>query len=383
MTTLAPTAQNMPRSGIRMIMDMALNDPEAIHLEIGQPNFPTPAHISQAAWEAIQQGFTAYTPSMGFWSLREAVTEKLKRDNGIQARAENVIITTGGMGGVASAIKTVAQTGDEILIPDPGYPNYEMLAILNGIEYQRYPLLVEENFQPDFDRLETLVTPRTRAIIINSPSNPTGAVLSQTSVEKILDLAERHGLFVLSDECYDQITFESEHVPPHRLSNHERIISIFSFSKTYSMTGWRIGFTLSTKETADVIGKMQEALVCCASSVSQKAAEAACLGPQDCVREMSAAYRARRDACLDILRANGFYQYTPQGAFYLLVNISQSGMDSYTFAKTLLKEEHVAVAPGSTFGRLSDDFVRVSLASSMENLQVGLERMCCFIQRGA
>jgi aspartate aminotransferase/aminotransferase len=381
MKPLSIASQSMRRSGIRVILDMALRIPDAIHLEIGQPDFPTPAHIVEAAHAAMRQGFTKYTANAGLLSLREAIAAKARRDNGIQASADDVVVTTGGMGGLFSAAAAVLDPGDEVLAPDPGYPNYEMMATLCHARTVRYPLTgMADGFQPDFDALPALVTPRTKAIIVNSPGNPTGSVISADALAAIVAFAQRHDLYVISDECYEKIIFGAPHISPASMDADGRVITISSFSKTYSMTGWRIGYAIARPPVPATVSKLQEATVACASSVSQKAAEAALAGPQECVTDMARAYQRRRDLALDILRAHGLPTYAPQGAFYLLIDIDGCGLDSEQFARALLSEKKVAVAPGSTFGTRGDRYIRISTATADDVLREGLERVCEFIE---
>ena len=381
MQPISPAAKDMPRSGIRVILDLAAQYQDVIHLEIGQPDFPTPAHIVDAAYHAAQQGFTRYTPNAGLPSLREAVAEKVRRDNRLPVTSENVIITTGGMGGLFSAFTALLDPGDEMLIPDPGYPNYEMVAILKRVVPVRYPCDPAQGFQPRLDALPGLVTPRTKALVVNSPSNPTGAVISPDRMAALVDFARRYDLYLISDECYEKIVFDAPHVSPASFDREGRVISVFSFSKSYAMTGWRVGYVVASTELAPIITKLQEATVACTSSVSQKAAEAALSGPQDCIAAMVGAYRRRRDRALEILRRYDLPTYIPQGAFYLLVDIGRGETDSEQFARNLLVNERVAVAPGRTFGPEADHYVRISLATDEEQLSTGLERLCRTIRR--
>lgn len=378
---LSTSALEMPRSGIRAVLDLAVRYPDAIHLEIGQPNFSTPEHIIASALLAAQQGFTKYTPNAGLLSLREAIAAKVRRENGFPAAPENIIVTTGGMGGLYSAFTAVLNPGDELLVPDPGYPNYAMVAGLCRAQVVRYPLDAETGFQPDLESLPRLVTPRTKAIVVNSPSNPTGSIIPAEGMAALVAFARAHDLYLISDECYEKIIFDAQHVSPASYDEDGRVLSIFSFSKTYAMTGWRVGYAVVTPEVAAIFVKLQEATVACASSVSQKAAEAALSGPQDCIETMTHAYRRRRDRALAILQRHGSPTYTPQGAFYLLVDISGCGQDSDLFARDFLAQEKVAVAPGRTFGPRGDRYVRISLAATEEEIEVGLERLCSYISR--
>jgi aspartate/methionine/tyrosine aminotransferase len=381
--SVSACVQGMPRSGIRVLLDLAARVPGAIHLEIGQPDFATPGFIIEAAHEAMVAGFTRYTANAGLPSLREAVAAKVKCENGIPATADNVVITTGGMGGLYSSFAALLDPGDEVLLPDPGYPNYEQMALLRHATPVRYPLPAELGFQPDLAALERAITPRSKALVVNSPSNPTGAVLTVESIGALVLLAEKHGLYLISDECYEKIVFDAQHASPAALCRDGRVITVSSFSKTYAMTGWRVGFAVATPAMVLALAKLQEPTVGCASSVSQKAAEAALAGPQECVSAMVAAYRQRRDQALDVLQKHGLYSYTPQGAFYLLVPLGRSHTDSAAFAKEFLMAEGVAVAPGCTFGPRADGYVRVSLAAAESELLCGLERLCRYIRRQA
>jgi aspartate/methionine/tyrosine aminotransferase len=381
MKSLANAAVQMPRSGIRAILDLASTIPDAIHLEIGQPNFPTPDHICLAAYKATQQGFTGYTPNAGMLSLREAVAEKVRLENKLDVSADNIVITTGGMGGLFSCFAALLEPGDEVLVPDPGYPNYEMITYLCRASAIHYPLDIQNGFTPRFDVLARLVTPRTKAIMVNSPSNPTGAVMSGEVLKKLVTFANENDIAIISDECYEKITFDSPHISPASYDTDGRVLSIFSFSKTYSMTGWRVGYVVASREIIPIISKLQEVTVACASSVSQKAAEAALKGSQECVQMMVTAYRRRRDLAINILKSYGLHCFVPQGAFYLMVDISNCGLCSDEFAKKLVKEVKVAVAPGRTFGLLGDNFIRVSLASDDAVLEEGLNRVCKYITK--
>lgn len=381
MKPLSQTVQQMPRSGIRVVLDLAVRIPDAIHLEIGQPDFVTPPHIIAAAHQAMQQGFTKYTPNAGLLSLREAIAQKAVRENGLNVTADHVVVTTGGMGGLFASAAVTLDLGDEVLVPDPGYPNYEMMAMLCHASIVRYPLSdIERGFLPIMDALPGLVTARTKAIVINSPSNPTGAVIPPELLQAMVAFARKYDLYIISDECYEKLVFDARHVSPAMFDTEGRVISVFSFSKTYAMTGWRVGYTISTPEIAALISKLHEATVACVSAVSQKGAEAALAGPQDCVALMRDEYRRRRDSVVGILAAHGLKTYLPQGAFYLLIDITGCGVDSDQAARELLTLEHVAVAPGRTFGTLGNRYIRISLAASQAELVEGVGRICRYLQ---
>lgn len=380
MKRLAAERVAMAHSGIREVVNEALRTPGCIRLEVGEPNFPTPEHIVRAAYEAALTGATKYTATAGLLSLREAIRDKLRRVNGIAAEPGQIVVSAGGVCGIAAALATVLETGDEALLPDPGWTNYAMEVQSLGARVVYYPLHRENGFEPDPDEIDRLITPRTKVLVVNSPSNPTGAVFSRATVAALVDVALRHDLYLLSDEAYDQLVFEGEHVSP--ASNHpdERIISCFTFSKTYAMTGWRVGYVAASPRLIDVITKVLEANISCAAMPSQVAAEAALRGPQGCVDEMVAAYDARRRRVCAFLSGRGLLDYSPRGAFYVMVNIARTRMDGRAFAFGLLREHGVAVAPGTAFGTAAAHYVRVSLASSTDDLDEGLARLHRYVE---
>jgi aspartate aminotransferase/aminotransferase len=369
----------MPRSGIREILDLANTLPDVIHLEIGEPDFATPEHIMAAAHDAMHAGFTRYTANAGMVSLRQAIATKLAKDNRIAATPEQIVVSHGSMGGLALAFLALLEPGDELLVPDPGWPNYSMMARSRGITARPYPLLRKMGFQPDFAALDSVLTPKTKVLVMNSPSNPTGAVFAEDTVMSLVQFAHRHDLYIVSDEAYEHIVFEGTHISPGAYDPDGRVISVFSMSKSYAMTGWRIGYVAARSEIAALIAKLQEAYYACACSISQKAAEAALTQDQGCVAKMRNAYLERRTLAVSIVERHGIDFFTPQGAFYLLVNITKCDMDSYEFARTLLKEKKVAVAPGATFGSGAEGYVRVSLTASPELIEAGIESLCQFI----
>lgn len=380
MRTLSKNVERMPRSGIRVIMDLALQQKEVFHLELGEPGFSTPRHIQEAAVRAMEDGYTKYTPNPGFPSLREMICQKVKHENGIKAEFDQIGVTPGSMFALASALMAVVEPGDEVLIPDPGWPNYYMQAIVMGFKPVFYPLREESGFQPIVKEIEPLIGPRTRAIVVNSPSNPTGAVHTEETVADILDLAVRHDIYVISDEVYEKIIFRGSHFSPATLDSKDRVIAIYGLSKTYAMTGWRIGYYVAPPDIAPQMHKLIEPFVACTPSISQKGAEAALSGPQDCVDEMVRAYRERRDLVTEALAREGFKFFTPDGAFYMLVGIEETGMDSYAFAKELVQQTGVAVAPGGTFGPSAAPYVRISFCAKPEEIEEGLRRLCKFYQ---
>lgn len=372
MQPLSPRAVALPESGIRRITNAAVAIPGCIRLEMGEPQFATPLHICEAAARAARDGFTKYTASQGLLSLREAMSAKLARVNGLDVPPDRIVATNGALSGLFTTCLALLAPGDEMLIPDPGWPNWEQMILIAGGHVVRYPTPRARGFLPDPARMNALVTPRTRAIILNSPSNPTGAVMPQPLVEEMLDFARRHDLWVISDECYDECVFDGSHVSPARFDTDGRVISLFSCSKTYAMTGWRVGYAAVPDGAINVLAKLQQPVLGNICSVAQKAAEAALTGPQDCVGEMRDYYRARRDQAVSMLAAADMPVDRPGGAFYLMIDVSAANPDATAFALDLLQTHRVAVAPGETFGPGGAGLVRIALCASEDAIARGL-----------
>ena len=379
---LAHAPAEAHHSGIREIANEALRTPGVIRLDVGQPNFPTPKHIGDAGKRAIDENKTFYTHTQGMISLREKLVTKLERVNGIRVTPDRIACGPGGVGAIAAVFGAVLEPGDEALLPDPGWPNTRLMLTWTGARGVFYPCSAADGFQPDLDALARLVTPRTKLLLINSPNNPTGAVYPPATIARLIELAQRHNLWLLSDECYDQIILDGSWTSPASLAPDDpHIASVFTFSKSYSMTGWRIGYVAGSAELIDTATKVLESNSSCVSTVSQVAAEAALDGPQDCVGEMVAAYRNRRDAVVDILREADMLVSEPTGAFYCMADISRSHLNARDFAFKLLRERGVSLAPGTAFGNVASDAVRISLASSDIDLREGVGRLAEFVQQ--
>jgi len=378
--SLAHLPAESEHSGIREIGNEALRTPGAIQLHVGQPNFNTPKHIGEAGKRAIDEGKTFYTHTQGLLSLRARLVAKLERVNGIRVTPDRIATAPGGVGAIAAVFASVLEPGDEVLLPDPGWPNTRIMLSWTGTRGIFYPCPPSGGFLPDLDELEGLITPRTKLLLINSPNNPTGAVYPRATIERLIEIAQRHNLWLLSDECYDQILLDGEWTSPASLAPEDsRIASVFTFSKTYAMTGWRLGYVAGSAELLDTVTKVLESNSSCVSTISQVAAEAALDGPQDCVGEMNEAYRRRRDAVVDILREADLFISEPKGAFYCMADVSPSGMSSRDFAFKLLRERGVSVAPGSAFGQVATGAVRISLASSDQDLREGVGRLANYV----
>lgn len=366
--------ERFPRSGIRVVMDRAwaLGEPMT-HLEVGEPGFATPAHIIEAFSRAAESGATRYTPNAGIGPLRDACARKLAAVNGIHVEPDQILVTVGAMQGLMNAVMGLTEAGDEVLTPSPGWPNYQLLIAIAGARSVPYELRRELDDQPDPAQIESLITDRTKMIILNTPSNPLGSVLSPEVLDQILEIAAAHGLWVLSDECYDQIVFNDQMTSPAtRPLGADRTITVHSFSKTYAMTGLRLGYLNAPRRVAALLTKLQESMVACVSTPTQFAGVAALDGPQQCVHDMVDEYRARRDLAVGRARSFGLDPREPAGAFYLWLELP--GIDnSLTFAEQLLDRHRVAVAPGSTFGEPGIPAIRLALCVDTPAIERGLD----------
>ncbi len=372
----------MSRSGIRALMELALADPQAIRLEVGEPAQTTPTVVMDAAFADARAGHTHYTSSAGSDDLRAALAAKVLRDNGLPITPGDVIVTHGAMSALSMLFTALLGPGDEVLLPDPEFPNWRMAALAAGGDVGTYPTRADQGFVPTIEAIEAAIGPRTRAILLCSPNNPTGAVYPAALLEAVVDLARRQDLWVISDECYEAITYDVEHVSPATFDTDDRVVTVFSFSKTHAMTGWRTGYLVSTRPSLiDLLVQVAEAMVACPSVLGQRAALAALGGPQDHVAKAVATYRANRDAAVAALRAADVRCSVPDGAFYLLVDVSDVEADGYAVALRLLAAEHVAVAPGETFGAATAGWVRLSLAGDPAELAEGVARLIRFVGR--
>ena len=381
MKPLSTAAGAMPRSGIREFMEIASQLEDVIHLEAGEPDFITPDAIIRAGFAAATEGFTKYTSNAGFPSLRAAIASKLREQNGLEAGPEQIVVTPGSVCALASAVLALANPGDEVLVPDPGWPNYINMVLLAGARPVLYPLRREHGYLPDLAELATLVSAKTKLIMLNNPCNPTGAVFPREVVEALASFAEQHDIYVLSDEIYEYMVFEGAHEPIAQFDTDGRVVTVFGFSKTYAMTGWRLGYAVAPPPIAQLIMRLQEPLVSCASAISQKAAEAALALPPAVTAAMRDAYRARRDSVIGILGPAGLLPFIPQGAFYALADLSRINSDTYALAHELLREERVATAPGETFGPSCAGLLRIAFTTELEQVEEGCRRIVRYATR--
>jgi aspartate aminotransferase/aminotransferase len=379
----ATRAASLPRSAIREIMTLAAGRPEVIHLEVGDPDLDTPAHIAAAMADAVRGGATHYAPNAGLPGLRAAIAERVSARSGRAVAPERVVVTAGAVNALFASLLTVLDPGDEVLLPDPGWPNYESIAHLAGARCVRYAMPAERGFLPDLSEIRALVGPRTKALLLNTPGNPTGAVFPAALMAGIAALARETGLHLVSDEIYEDMVFEGEHATLGAFDVEDRTFLVSGFSKSYAMTGWRLGWVVCPPDLAPVVAGLLEPVISCAPSMIQLAGEAALRGPQDGVAEMAARFRARRDVVVGELGQTPLLPVVPHGAFYAFLDIGASGLGSLDFARAALAEEAVAVVPGGSFGPDSDRFVRIALTVPEPTLREGLARLRALVERRA
>ena len=354
---------------IRRISELASRTPDCIRFDIGQPEFDTPSHIKKSAIEAINEGFTGYTSSFGIPELRKAIAEK-ECEKGLDIDESNVLVTSGGTGALSCCLLNIISPGDEIIVPNPFWAPYEFITVNAHGKTVQTKYFEDGEFKPG--NIEENITERTKAIIVNTPENPTGRVYEKSELEEIVEIAEKNDLFLISDEVYEKIIFrDSEH---HSIASMapERTFLINSCSKTYAMTGWRVGWIIGQERFINTMMRTNRALTACPSSIAQKAALEALTGPQDCVEEMRSEYEKRRDYAVKKFREMGLDFIVPRGTFYIFPDV---GRDPWDFSLGLLKEKKVSVVPGDAFGSAGETCVRLALTVNMEAMKEGLERI--------
>jgi aspartate aminotransferase len=356
-----------------------------VHLEIGEPDFDTPASIRAAAIRAIEEGFTHYGPSAGLPEVREAIAQYIAKDRGLPVAPEQVVVTPGGKPVLTFAVLACVNPGDEVIVPNPGFPIYESAVRFAGGTPVSLALREDRQFRFGAADVEALLTPRTRMLVLNSPHNPTGSVLEPKDLDEIAALVREREIFVLSDEIYSKILYEGTHETiATRPGMAERTIILDGFSKTYAMTGWRLGYGIMNPTLAKHVARLATNVYSCATSFVQRAAPAALHGPQDEVRAMVAEFRRRREAIVEGLNAiPGIRCAKPSGAFYVFPNVAGLGMKSSQVEAALLEEAGVAALSGTAFGSNGEGYIRFSYANSIENIREGLKRFEAFAQAHA
>ena len=365
-------------SGIRIMFALADEIPDVVNLGIGQPDFDTPEFIRVAAKRALDEGYTRYPPAKGFADLRQAIAGKLKRENNIISDpATEIFVAVGAMQVIFNACLHLLNNGDEVIVVDPGYDYYSQIRLFGGVPVT-VPAHESNRFKVDPAAIKAAITNKTKLIIINTPSNPTGAIFDEDILRAIAQMAQEHDLLVLSDEPYEHILFDGhQHISIGSFEGMaERTISAFTLSKSYAMTGWRVGYAVAPPAFIAEMEKLMEHMVSGVTAVAQRAALAAIQAPQKCVQEMVATYDQRRQIVYEGLNAvDGITCLKPESTFYAFPNIKSSGLSSWDLAKYLVKEHHVAVVPGSIFGKEGEGYVRLSFAAGKEQLKEGIARI--------
>ena len=350
---------------------------DVVHLEIGEPDFDTPKHIREAAKRAIDEGYTHYGPSAGLPELREAVAVYSERVRGVHVNPDQIVITPGGKPVMAFAIMAMVEEGDEVIYPNPGFPIYESLIDYMGGTPVPIQLREERGFRLDAEELASMVNPRTKLIIINSPQNPTGGVLTCEDLDLIAETAVKHRVWVLSDEIYAEILYDGKFESISQFPDiRERLIILDGFSKTFAMTGWRIGYGIMPVQMAEKLARIQTNMNSCTATFTQRACLDALTGPRDEIDRMLTEFRKRRDFIVEGLSGiPGFRCKLPLGAFYAFPNIEGTGIDCEVLAHRLLEEKGVACLAGTCFGKYGNGFLRFSYANSIENIAKAIERV--------
>ena len=350
---------------------------EIIHLEIGEPDFDTPSNISEAAIKALRDGHTHYGPSAGLPIARKAVADYFAETRGISVGPENAVIMPGVKPVIFNAMMAIVEAGDEVIVPDPGYPIYQSLTNFLGATPISLHLREKDGFRFLVDELRALVTPKTRVILLNSPANPTGGVLTKADMEAIYELAEKHDLWIITDEIYSKFVYEGEFVSVTSIPGaFKRTVVIDGMSKAWAMTGWRLGFGVMPQQLAEYMAKLAINNFSCTSSFLQYGLIEGLRGPQDEVKRIVAEFKKRREVIVDGLnRIDGITCLKGHGAFYAFANITGTGLDSHQVAELLMDKAGVACLAGTAFGKFGEGYIRFSYANSIENLEKALSRI--------
>jgi len=350
---------------------------QIVHFEIGEPDMETPKNIAEAGIKAIQNKKTHYTPSVGILELRKAVIDEVEKTRGYRPDLEQVIITPGIKPGIFFSMLATVNSGDEVIYQDPGYPTYGSVSSFLGAKGVLIPLLEENEFRMNPDDIKKRITKKTKLIIVNSPQNPTGSVMTKSELEEIAMLAEEHDIFVVSDEIYGKMTYETKHyTPTSRDGAKERSVLLDGFSKYYAMTGWRLGFMVSPKKLAERLQDFLVSAISCTSDFTQRAGVEGLTGNQNFISEMMKRFKEKRDRIVKGLNSiPGFSCLYPRGAFYAFPNIKKTGMNSQECADHLLYKAGVAVLPGTAFGPYGEGYIRFSYANTLENIDLAIKKI--------
>ena len=380
---LSKTVENIKPSGIRKFFDIVSEMKDAISLGVGEPDFETPWHIRDEGIYALEKGRTFYTSNAGLKPLREEINNYLKRTQNISYDPmKEILVTVGGSEAIDIGLRTLINTGDEVIIPQPSYVSYEPCAILAGAKPVIINLKAENKFRLTAKELEDAITDKTKVLILPYPNNPTGAIMEKKDLEEIAKVLKQHDIFVMSDEIYSELTYEGKHVSIASLAGmQERTILINGFSKSYAMTGWRLGYACAPEPIIKQMTKIHQFAIMCAPTTSQYAAVEALKNGDDDVKMMRQSYNQRRRFLLKRFEEMGLECFEPLGAFYVFPCIKEFSMTSEEFAMRFLEEEKVAVVPGTAFGESGEGFLRISYAYSLENLKTAIDRLERFINK--
>jgi aminotransferase len=379
---IAQRVHQVPASGIRRFFDIVATMPEVISLGIGEPDFVTPEAIRNAAVRSVEDGKTGYTSNSGLFELRAALSDHLYRLYGVRYDPESeLLITVGVSEAMQNAMLATINPGDEVIVPEPCFVAYQASVIFAGGVPVHVPTFMEDGFQVNAAAIEAAITPRTKAILIGYPNNPTGAVMTREGLAAIAEVAERHNLLVFSDEIYDRLIYGVEHTCFASLPNmHERTVLMGGFSKAYAMTGWRLGWLAAPEEIASATRKIHQYAIMSAPTAAQYAGLEAILHGESSVHEMVSEYDRRRKVLVSGLNNIGLPTFEPQGAFYAFPKVSHLGLTSEEFAEKLLHQQQVAVIPGDAFGPSGAGFVRACYATSMDKIEIALDRIDAFVR---
>lgn len=380
---LADKVVDIKPSGIRKFFDIVSEMDDVISLSVGEPDFDTPWHIRDEGIYSLEKGRTFYTSNAGLKELKEEICHYLKRKQGLEYDPKDeVFLTVGGSEGIDVAMRAMLNPGEEVLIPQPSFVSYEPCAILAGGVPVIIELKAENEFRLTAKELEDAITEKTKLLVLPFPNNPTGAILERKDLEEIAEVIIKHDIFVMSDEIYAELTYKEKHISIAEIPGmQERTILINGFSKAYAMTGWRLGYACGPKEVIAQMLKIHQFAIMCAPTTSQYAAVEALRNGDDDVAEMREAYNQRRRYLMNAFKEMGLECFEPFGAFYVFPCIKEFGLTSDEFATRFLKEEKVAVVPGTAFGDCGEGFLRISYASSLENLKIAMGRLAEFIER--
>lgn len=380
---IASKAKDLPVSGIRKFFDIVASMQDVVSLGVGEPDFTTPWTIREAAIYSLERGQTTYTSNYGLIELRREIARLLRDRYQVNYDpAEEILVTVGVSEGLDLAMRTLLNEGDEVLVAEPCYVSYKPCIVLAGGVPVGIETLAENHFKVTVEELEAKVTDRTKAILIGYPSNPTGATMNRDEMTELVDFAAKHGLYILSDEIYDRLSYDDEHVcVPSIAGAYERTILFNGFSKAYAMTGWRIGYVCAPRNIISVMTKIHSYTMLCAPITGQKAALEALKSGESEVVEMVRQYNQRRHLIVSGLNEIGLKCHMPRGAFYAFPSIKNTGLTSEQFAERLLFEEKVAIVPGTAFGASGEGHVRCSYATATDKIEIALRRMKRFVDK--